>query len=523
MGRERPGGGSVESVEIVETQAGRLAGLREGGVSVFRGIPYAAPPVGARRLRPPQPVAPWRGVRPAREFGLGAPQAPSMMGALLGISFGGSAEDCLSLNVWTPACDGAKRPVLVWLHGGGFVFGASNQPIYSGDRLARRGDAVVVTLNYRLGVLGWLALPALEREEGGVAGNLGLLDQIAALRWVRANVERFGGDPDDVTLFGESAGAMSVGTLLGTPAARGLFRRAILQSGAAHNASEREDGARMAHAVMKELGLADDDVSGLRAAPVDAVLAAQQKVLGELYDPQRGLPFQPVVDGRVLPRRPLDAIRDGLAAGVSILVGTNLEEWRIFGLGDAKLKTLDEAGLVQRVERTVPGADDTGLRHAHRAVETYRRAREARAPAAPADLWLAIEGDRVFRVPAVRLADAARPHAPSVHKYLFTWRSPALGGALGACHALEIPFVFGTIDVAPMPTFAGAGPAAERLSARLQDAWLSFARDGRPASPDLVPWPAYDETRRATMLLGEACDVVEAPYDEERAFWDGLL
>lgn len=508
---------------VVETAQGKVEGAARDGVRVFLGIPYARPPVGPLRLRPPQPMAPWAGVRPALAFGAGAPQSPSMMGRLLGIGFGEHDEDCLSLNVWTPACDGARRPVLVWLHGGGFVFGASNQPIYSGAPLARRGDAVVVSVNYRLGALGWLALPALAEEEGGVAGNLGLLDQIAALRWVRENVACFGGDPDNVTLFGESAGAMSVGTLLGTPAARGLFRRAILQSGAAHNASSPDVGAGVAHALLKEMGLAQDDLAGLRAAPVEALLAAQQRVLAELFGRMPGLPFQPVVDGDVLPRPPLEAVADGLSADVSILLGTNLEEWKIFGLGDPTLKTLDHDGLLERVERVVPGACDTGLRHAERAVATYRSAREGQHPTEPADLFAAIEGDRIFRVPAVRLAEAARRHAPHVYKYLFTWRSPALGGLLGSCHALEIPFVFGTTDVPALRGFVGEGEGVGRLSGYMMDAWLSFARSGSPRAEGLGEWPAYDGERRATMLLGEACGAADAPHDAERAFWDGLL
>ncbi|HBZ70804.1 MAG TPA: carboxylesterase, partial [Deltaproteobacteria bacterium] len=266
-----------KTVTVVETRLGKIRGTEGEGVEIFRGIPYAKAPLGRLRLRPPLPPEPWAGIREATQSGPCAPQNASMVGALLGLPATEVSEDCLTLNVWTPAAgDGRRRPVLVWIHGGAFVFGSGSQAPYEGAQLSALGDVVVVTLNYRLGALGFLALPALAEEEGGVCGNFGLLDQIAALEWVRDHAAVFGGDPDRVTIFGESAGAMSVGTLLGTPAARGLFRNAIAQSGAAHNVSTPEQGERVAHAFMKELGLALTDVEGLRAIPVSAILAAQQ-------------------------------------------------------------------------------------------------------------------------------------------------------------------------------------------------------------------------------------------------------
>jgi len=230
----------------VEIASGRIEGTHEDGVLVFRGIPYARPPQGALRLRAPLPPAPWPGVRDAKAFGAAAPQTPGRLAALLGSPTETYLEDCLYLNVWTPGTGAARRPVLVWLHGGAFSTGSGSQPIYRGARLAQRGDAVVVTVNYRLGALGYLHLPALGRDAEEASANFGLLDQLEALAWVRENIAAFGGDPANVTLFGESAGAMSVGTLLGTPRARGLFSRAILQSGAASNVYDREDALRVA-------------------------------------------------------------------------------------------------------------------------------------------------------------------------------------------------------------------------------------------------------------------------------------
>jgi para-nitrobenzyl esterase len=447
-----------------------------------------------------------------------------MVGALLALPETESSEDCLTLNVWTPAAgDGPRRPVLVWIHGGGFVFGSGGQVPYDGTGLSTLGDVVVVTLNYRLGALGFLALPALAEEEGGVCGNFGLLDQIAALEWVRDHAAAFGGDPDQVTVFGESAGGMSVGTLLGTPAARGLFQRAIAQSGAAHNVSTPEQGERVAYALMKELGLSLTDLDSLRALPVSAILAAQQQIVGGLLAIGGGLPFQPVVDGRVLPRQPLEAIADGEAPGVALLVGTNRDEWKLFALADPKLKSLDESRLVRRLERALPGRDPDGRPYAERALEVYRRSRGAGEEASPIALWNAIEGDRVFRVPAVRLADAQSAHSRDVYSYLFTWESPVLGGALGACHGLDVPFVFGTAMLPALRAFVGEGPEVAALCARIQAAWIAFARSGNPSHAALPDWPRYDPTLRSTLLLGRECHLKTAADDEALRFWDGLV
>jgi para-nitrobenzyl esterase len=447
-----------------------------------------------------------------------------MVGALLALPETEASEDCLTLNVWTPAAgDGRRRPVLVWIHGGGFVFGSGSQAPYDGTGLSALGDVVVVTLNYRLGALGFLALPALAEEAGGVCGNFGLLDQIAALEWVRDHAPAFGGDPDQVTIFGESAGGMSVGTLLGTPTARGLFWRAIAQSGAAHNVSTPEQGERVAYALMKELGLSLTDLDALRALPVSTILTAQQQVIGGLLASGGGLPFQPVVDGRVLPRQPLEAIAEGEGSGVSLLVGTNRDEWKLFALGDAKLRSLDETRLLRRLERLLPGRDAEGRPYARRALEVYQRVRGAGQEASPIALWNAIEGDRVFRIPSVRLADAQSAHSADVYSYLFTWESPVLGGALGACHGLDVPFVFGTAMLPALRAFVGEGPEVAELCARMQGAWIAFARSGNPSHASLPDWTRYETRLRSTLLLGRECSLKTAADDEALQFWDGLI
>jgi para-nitrobenzyl esterase len=507
---------------IVETSAGRVAGAAEHDVLVFRSIPYAAPAGGARRFLPPAAVEPWAGVREVTRSGPAAHQRGSALGPMFGFDVGPMDEACLALNVWTPACDAGRRPVLVWIHGGAFLIGAGTQAIYDGSRLARSGDVVVVTINYRLGAFGFLHLKSLCGERLPATGNEGLLDQIAALEWVRENIAGFGGDPANVTVFGESAGAMSIAALLATPRAHGLFRRAILQSGSANVVASLEDASRAAHALLRLLGLGATGGERLRDVPVDRLLEAQQLLArrdGAPRDPRvddfrapLGLAFVPVVDGEVIPTPPFDAIRDGLSRDVGVLVGTTRDEMKLFGVMDQQARHLDEAALVRRCERNVPG-------RGQQLVEVYREARAARGESVtPTALWFAIETDRVFRYPAMRLATLQATHRAGVWAYLFTWPSPLLEGALGACHAVDLPFTFGTLDMPGMEHFAGSGPEAWALSDRMQESWLAFARSGSPGAA----WPAYEPPRRATMILGRECGVEEAPAEAERRLWETL-
>jgi para-nitrobenzyl esterase len=506
---------------IVETTSGRARGVLEDGVRVFRGIPYAAPVSGEGRWRAPRAPEPWAGVRDAALPGPAAPQAPGPTLALLGLLPEATAEDCLFLNVWAPDAAGSKRPVLVWLHGGGFTSGSGALPVYDGAALARAGGAVVVSLNYRLGALGFLHVGELAAREGGPPANFGLLDQIAALAWVRANAAAFGGDPRRVTLFGQSAGAMCAAALLAAPAARGLASRAILQSGAASNVHPTARALRVAAVFFEELGVAPADGRALRSAPLAAVLAAQARTIerlrGELEQPA----FQPCVDGEVVPRPPLEAFAAGEAARVPLLLGTNLDEWKFYGLTDPKARALDEAGLLRRFGRGLPGADAAGRPWAARVVEAYREARAGRASVAPPELWFAVQTDRWFRFPAMRLAELHAAFAPAF-AYLFDWASPAFGGALGSCHTLEVPFVFGGDPDPRLRPFVGEGPEARALAARMQRSWLAFAHGDAPGGGELGPWPGYERGLRATMRLGLRPGLEHAPLEAERAFWDRL-
>ncbi|HZN12693.1 MAG TPA: carboxylesterase/lipase family protein [Acidimicrobiales bacterium] len=500
----------------VETTLGSVAGTTHDDIHVFKGIPYAAPPVGALRFRAPQPAESWTGVRDATRYGPTAPQTPSPMEQMFGGPVPEQSEaDCLTLNIFTPAPDGAKRPVMVWIHGGAFVTGSGSTPWYDGTSFARNGDVVLVTINYRLGALGFLHLDELGGDAfaGSGSGNVGILDQVAALEWVRDNIEAFGGDPNNVTAFGESAGAMSVGTLLGLPSAKGLFVKAIPQSGAAHHAREPEAATDIARQFLAEAGLtADaDGVARLQELPLADVMAAQAALLPKTAA-SGGLAFAPVVDGIVLPQAPIDAIGAGSATDVAILIGTTRDEMKLFGMLDPGLNDLDDAKMLRRAAAALK--DET---RAAALLDTYKA---SRPDASPAELWSAISTDQVFRIPATRLAERQSALGNTVYMYRFDWATPVFGGQLGACHALEIPFVFNNLDAPGSSMFTG--PASDEMVAMaeaMHTAWHTFARTGQPGGG----WPQYSAGDRKVMRFDLASDVVDDPDRAEREAWEGLL
>ncbi len=498
----------------IETRYGRVRGASERGVQTYRGLPYARAPLGPLRFRPPLPPRPWDGVRDCREFAVAAPQNASRWPSL---SQGPTrvGENCLCLNIWTPGLDGEPKPVLVWLHGGDFVEGSASEPGLNGRALARRGDLVVVTVQYRLGALGFLDLGLVAPGRA----NLALLDQIAALEWVRDEIDAFGGDPTNVTLAGSGAGAGCAAALAGMPRARGLFRGAILQSPVLQ-LWEHEQGTEVARTLLQELGLASTaDSMDLDLLPTDQVLAGQRRCEQYLGHASNGRVFRPVVDGAILPKAPIAAAAAGDARSVRLMVGTNLDEARLAAIEDATALDLSESELVARCVALIPGRDRP--ERARSLIDTYRGARLGTA-ATPSSIWFAIESDRIFRHPAMQLAQAQAAQGGPVFAYLFCWPSPALGGALGAFHGLEVPFVFGTRRHHSLSRFLEGGDEAKELSHRISDAWIAFARSGDPSSPGLGRWPAYTAPEHKTLMLGAKPEIVDGPLEAERTIWDEL-
>ncbi len=506
---------------VVEVAQGRLRGVWRGDLWSFSGIPYARAPIGPLRWRPPAAPEEWDGIRDASTFGPIAPQPAAVPGITSPSDPESSephSEDCLTLNVWTPELPaeqttprGAGRPVMVFIHGGGFTSGSGSVFLYRGGNLVRNGDAIVVTINYRLGALGFLGHRGLDDPDGFV-GNWGIMDQVAALRWVHDHIAAFGGDVDNVTVFGESAGAFSVAALLAAPDASGLFRRAIVQSGGAY-AHSTDDAERAAERLGAVLGLASCHRASLTRVPASELVAATEEIGRRRPDPgMLPLPFIPTVDGVFLPRHPLAAVADGAAAGIDLMIGTNRDELTLFGLGNPALMAMDEAGLDRWMANSLPDVDPADV------VDCYRAARATRSePVATRDIWVAAGTDIVFRWPSLQLAAAHNARGSTAFVYLFDWESPAFEGLLGSCHALELPFVFGAVHVPVVQMFTGGGPEVARLSTQMQGAWLAFARHGDPSHDGIGRWPSWDPRRRTTMVFGAHSGAVDAPRDTELA------
>ncbi len=490
---------------VVSTRQGTVRGSMSEGVVSFKGIPYAAPPFGPNRFQPPRPVDPWSGVRDALAYGPTVPKPPYFppFDVLLPEP-AIPGEDCLNLNIWTPDPGQSGFPVLVWIHGGAFANGSGAVPTYDGTRFARDG-VVCVTINYRLGVDGFLAL-------GDGIVNLGLLDQVAALQWVQENIAAFGGDPGNVTIAGELAGGMSVGTLLAMPRAEGLFRRAIPQSGAGHHAISPETARRVGVYLAEKLGI-EPTREAFAAIPLDTLLQAQVALGADIFmkpDPAfwgevsaNQMPFEPVIDGDILPALPIQSISTGAGKGVDVLIGTNTEEERLFMVPNEAINHVTEEALTATIAAYGLPVAET--------LDTYR---SARPNATPGDLLEAIVTDWFFRIPAIRLAEAHSTGPGATYMYEFAWRSPQFDGRLGACHALEIAFAFDNLDTEGNEPLLGAA-APQQLSDSMHRAWVNFVTSGNPG------WPQYDLTHRTTMRFDTASDGVNDPRSAERSLWEG--
>ncbi|MBN2040284.1 MAG: carboxylesterase/lipase family protein [Spirochaetes bacterium] len=497
---------------IVNTKNGKIEGSYEKDIFVFRGIPYAAPPLGKLRWMPPREPASWNNVRFAKSYAPIAPQILMPDDFLAAGEPEPQNEDCLYLNVWTPGLDNKRRPVMVWIHGGAFSMGSGSMITYRDSTLPLRGDVVLVTFNYRLGVLGFLNLNELSGGRIPSTGNEGLLDQIKALQWVKENIEKFGGDPSNVTVFGESAGGMSINCLMNMPNAQGLFHKAIIESSLGEIARPLKRSVEISEVFLEIAGLTASDESALRSLPVEQLLSAQQKL-----SIKTGLgiaPAIPAADGKILPMMPLESYEQGKAAKVPIIIGSNLEEQKLFMAMEMgpDFGKMDEAALLENIKLLVREEDAIML------IEGYKNSRMIRnEPVNPTEISCAIYTDALFRLRALQIAESHSKYGNPAYNYLFTWKSPFMNEMLGACHALEIGFIFGSLD----PVFTGTGTDADILSVKMQDAWISFAAKSTPECKNIGGWAQYSDQKQ-TMIFGKDCHPEKEPYREEVMLWDSV-
>ncbi len=503
------------SPATVATTAGKIRGVQAAGVYAFKGVPYAASTAGAGRFQPPAKLKPWSNVRDATELGPRSPQLLSLFHGFVPPEVEAMdrdemmGEDCLVLNVWTPTLDrGRKLPVMVWLHGGGFTSGSGGFICYDGAQLAKKHDVVVVTVNHRLTALGYLYLAGLGSERYANSSNMGNLDIIAALEWVRDNIATFGADPGNVTIFGQSGGGGKVSSLMAMPAAHGLFRRAIVQSGAAVKGISRDAASQDAERFLARLNLKPSQVDQLQTTPMDQLLKASNEGSGP------PLNFGPVVDGHSLPLDPFDPTAPAISGGVPLLIGTVETEVTFFP--GQPLEPMDDATFHGRVKQLLRSASDADV---DRVIAAYRAGRRDRANT---DLYLIMASDATFRPGVLLEAERKAEQTQSaVYQYYFTWRSPVREGKLRTYHTLEIPFVFDNVDAAKSMT--GAGQDRYALAEKMSKAWVAFAQTGNPNHSGLPTWVPYDNTRRGTMIFNNECTLLNDPYGSEQRLLRSLM
>jgi len=487
---------------VAETHRGKVRGVIDQGIRVFKGIPYGASTAGANRFKAPKLPKPWTEVRDTLAFGPMAPQGPRDLASVMASwTFDKDmSEDCLVLNVWTPALrDQRKRPVMVWFHGGGFASLSGSRNVFDGTRLCQKGDVVVVTVNHRLNVFGYLYLGRLGGAEFAESGNVGMLDLVAALRWIHDNIAEFGGDPANVTIFGQSGGGAKVSTLMAMPQARGLFHKAIVQSGSHLEGLSPDDATKHATTLMATLGLKPNEVAKLRTLPVDTILAGMKKTM-TAPGPKRN--FSPVVDQHILPRGPWLPEGPAVSASIPMMIGTTRTETTLLvGAGDPSTFELDDAGLRQKLAAWVPERD------VGRVVDAFKKMQPS---ATPSDLFFAISTDRRVRQQAwIQAERKAAQNGAAVWLYEVDWATPVEGGKWRSPHSLELAFVFD--NVAKSAAMVGTGAAPQAMADKMSTAWLAFARTGNPG------WAPFKPADRATMVFDTTSRVVNDFRGDERA------
>ena len=507
-------GYSVKAVEtgsptpIVKTSNGPVRGrVDDRGLYVFKGIRYGAPPVGDLRFKPPRKPSPWTEVADASRYGARAIQASGGPASDAGAP--GMSEDCLFLNVWTPGIDNKKRPVMVWLHGGGFSSGSGGDAISEAGNLALKGNVVIVSVNHRLNVFGYLQLGKEWGPEYVSSGQAGMLDIVLSLEWVRDNIGRFGGNPGNVTIFGESGGARKVSMLMAMPPAKGLFHKAIIQSGSGLDAPSKAEAVSLGRELLKKLGIAEGDREALSRADTKAIFDAQPSAApaaspaGQLTMPIGG--FVPCVDGIALPRKPFIPDAPAISAKIPLLIGSNKDEMTVFRARDPKFGTSTDADFTAYVRRQLPGKAEALIPALRAAFPGY----------SPSHLITALETLKGYWIATVLQAErkAAQGAAP-VYVYLLAWETPVDGGRLRSHHALDLPLVFNNIESSR--GMVGPGPEPQRVADQMSAAWIAFARSGDPNTDGLPPWRPYDLKSRATMIFNLKSRLQNDPYSEIR-------
>jgi len=510
------------AVAVTETASGRVRGFVRHGVYTFKGIPYGASTAGDRRFMPPAKPAPWKGVRSSLTYGYVSPQEPRGHWDKDEVAFvyqwddGFQNEDCLRVNVWTPGLDARKRPVMVWLHGGGFSTGsAHDMKTYDGENLARRGDAVVVSLNHRVGAVGFLNLASVGGGKYAASGNVGMLDIVAALVWVRDNIANFGGDPANVTVFGQSGGGGKVTALMAMPQAAGLFHRAIVQSGSMLHMPGPDRTAKLGEAVLKELGITNANLAQLHAVPVERIVVAGIAAVKAVFPPPDSskpfdfgrhaelAPWAPTVDGVILPESPFAEAAPAVSAKIPLLVGSTLTEFGV-GYGWPEFEDFTWGELTSAITKAY------GQEKGSRVLDAFKRGHPG---AKPCDLFAIWQSSGVRRAAVQQASAKAVQGTAPVYVYLFAWNTPVLDGRIRSYHCAELPFVFDNTDRCDPAT--GGGPSARALAARVSEAWIRFARTGSPNHGGLPKWPEFTLQNGATMIFDNSCAVVNHPDSEE--------